>query len=348
MKNNKALRMLAFSLAALLTLMNLFTLAPLAVNGVATKWSFSEDQEYLTNETDSVKYKYFFNGVAIRPDAQSVFVYNQSLDYDDFMYTSVYTNPYNPGAVWIDYYDNYEIFVTDEALPSLIDFTEGKTGNYFLEKNTGERAKIDKELVAKLDKNLENGIDVKSFDVRYIKPSGTRSVYNVIVQDESETFAYTYGAIYSMYDGLWYVNYMNLDNSFFDANGNFSYYRGGIVQMTKLNQEYDTYIKKCKDNFTPYEVYYDYERVIFEGVDDDIFGDASEVTVRSITVGIFWIVYFLIIVLPAVLILIVCCILPFSKKTGKAKYWLIVAGLAAVWLIAALVHAGILIFLPLP
>ena len=333
MKNN-TIKKLSFALLTVIIVAHLFTLAPFAANGIPTEWSFSDDEQYLTNESESVTYHTFYNGVELRPDSQYVLVYEQSMEYADLIYLSVSANPDYTEAVWINYYDGYEIFVTDKGESDLVAFTEGKNGRFFLEDSIGDRADFDKSIVDRLDGQLRDGVNTKTFDVKDIKPQGhVCSVYNIIVQDESKTFAYTYGAIYSFANGeKWYVNYTDLDNNYFDSNGNFSYRRGS-VKMTKINVQ--TEINQAISKMSPYEMMYEYEWAFYEG---DI-GYPEQ----GFFMIVFGIVYIFVIILPAIAIAVLGLALPCFKKLGKPKYWYFVALLAALWLLAALVLAGYLV-----
>ena len=336
MKRIKVLKNLAFLLTALIILTQLFTLSPLADISAGTEWSISDDEQNLTNESEGITYTYFWSEVALRPDSKYVYVYDQAIWYMDESYFYISGNLGNPNAVWIEIADGYHIFVTSTAKADLISFTEGKSGNYFIANDDGERAEISKNVIAKLSENYKNRVDTESFDVRYLK---SNKVCDIIVQDESKTFAYTKGAIFSQNGDWWYVDYTALDVSYFDANGNFSYYHGRPVNMTKVDQETASVISERKNNMQPYEVFYDYEIVISDG---SLNGDSD--FLYSSLVSIFWVVYFALIVLPAVVLVPVGCILPFMKKLGRPRYWFIVAGLAALWLILALSHWILLAF----
>ena len=340
MKNNKAIKILALTIAAILLLSSLFTVTSFAANTGATEWSFSEDETCLTNETDGIVYEYFFEGVAIRPDSKYIYTYYQDISYMGYSGNYIYANPNNPDAVWIEDYDNYfgyHVFVTDKFKADLIAFTEEGKGTYFITSGNTKRAEISGDVIKKLEEQYANGDNCEMFDVRYLR---SEKICDVIIQDMTQTFAYTRGAIYSMNDEWWYINYTDLDASYFDANGNFSYYHGGKVSMSKIDIRSVQIIRQCKNNFQPYEPTYEYEIVIPEEMGGELFEENSLFDYEDF----FWIVYFALIVIPAFALVAVGCILPFVKKLGKPKYWFAVSGLAALWAIAALVHWVLLAF----
>ena len=337
MKNNKALKLLALTVVAVLVLSNLFAITSFADNGTATEWLVSESEEKITNETEGIVYEYFYGSLPIRPDAEYAYVYDQAVMYLDINYSSIVINPNNPDAIWIEYMDGYHIFVTKEYRADLEAFTEGKGGNYFITTDDGRRAKIDREVIKKLDENYANGVDTISVGARFLK---TSKVCDVIVQDETKTFAYTCGSIFSMNNALWYVSYESLDSSYFDANGNLSYYHGKDIIMTRVERSCLIEIEEAIDERQPYEVVYKWEIVISDNEDGGLLGDQFNIDFEDI----FWVIYFAFIVIPAIALVVVGCVLPFIKKLGKPKYWFIVSGFAALWAIAAIVHWVLLAF----
>ena len=349
MKNNKAIKILALTIAAILLLSSLFTVTSFAANTGATEWSFSEDETYLTNETDGIVYEYFFEGVAIRPYSKYIYVYDQPVSYNGDEYYFISSNPNNSEAVWIEDGYGYQIFVTEKYKENLVAFAkgEGVIGGYFVAKDNGNRAEISGKIIEKLDSQYATGEDCKTYDVRYLK---SNKICDIIVQDASNTFAYTRGAIYSMDGEWWYINYTDLDASYFDANGNFSYYQFGTVTMTKVDDNSLETIDKCRKNSSPYEPTYEYEIVIPEEMGGSLLkpDGAGGVSLGENSLfdfeDFFWIVYFAFIVIPAIALVVVGCVLPFIKKLGKPKYWFIVSGFAALWAIAAIVHWILLAF----
>ena len=199
MKNNKALKLLALTVVAVLVLSNLFAITSFADNGTATEWLVSESEEKITNETEGIVYEYFYGSLPIRPDAEYAYVYDQAVMYLDINYSSIVINPNNPDAIWIEYMDGYHIFVTKEYRADLDAFTQGEGGNYFVTTDDGRRAKIDRDVIERLEENYANGVDAISIGARFLK---TSKVCDVIVQDETKTFAYTCGSIFSMNSAL--------------------------------------------------------------------------------------------------------------------------------------------------
>ena len=338
MKMNN-IRKISLSLALVMIIASLFSISALADNMPYVAWSVSDDLTELKNETIGTEYHLYNTGINVFTEPSNIYVYagtineDGSVSYGDSYYggSSIYQNPDYKDAVWIEgYYVGYygnNIFVTDKGERELEAFLSGDVGSFWLSQSYYYRTHIDANTVADFDKALHDGVNTKSFDVKDIEPSVKIEVYEIYAMDKSETFTYVYGAIYKLGMGeYWYVNYHELGNQYFDANGDFSYRRGSVT-MTKIEDA------EAIDSMLGRTLYF-YPDYVYEND-----GSVIEETDDTGLWIVFWIAYILCFVLPPIPMIIVGFILPFFKKLGKPKYWFIFVAFALLWLIAALVLA---------
>lgn len=203
-------------------------------------------------------------------------------------------------------------------------------------------AKIDKSLVERLDAYVNaNPEKAETVDVsKLTQPVMTSASFTILSYSKDYVVAKEYGGIYKIgdsIDGWYYVNFGDLDNSYFNVDGYFSY-RKGTITMTKLDSvlglELGTLSAAQEYMFTTYESEYQY-------VDEELFdlGNYEESVAARV---FFWIVFaFLGFVIPAVP-MIFGLILPNSKKRYTKK-WYIVAAFSLLWIITAAVIMLILI-----
>ncbi len=333
MKRN-FIKKLSVTLVVALLLVNLFVFGVVAADdGEYVKWWLSDDQTQIVNETENITYNNVFYGKNLRPVSDEIFVYNQYLADDGaYSYDQVHANPDYPEVIWVDGYGYTEIFATDRGAADLKSFVNGNIGSLRLEDRDGLVADISEDLVAEWDAALRSDRNTEIFDVIDIKPNGKKAeVYYIAAVDVNNTLAYNYGAVYRLSGEYWYVNYADLANNYFDADGNFSY-RGGSVKMTRLSDtsELEDVISSTEYRFSEYTyeadgIYYDYEEN------------------SNGWIIVFWIFYAIFIVIPPIPVIILGLILPFIKKLGKPKYWFSLSAFALLWLIFAIALAILLI-----
>ena len=336
MKMNN-IRKISLSLALVMIIASLFSVSVFADNNPFAVWSVSDDKTELTNESEGIKYHRYNTGISVDAEPSITYVYANGVNYDDSYYgyeSAICQNPEYKDAVWIEGYYGDEIFVTDKGERELEAFISGDIGSFYLSDVDVYRLKISPETVEELDRALHDGTNTQSFDVRELGMTVKNEVYQILAMDKSQTFTYVYGAIYKLgVDEYWYVNYYELSNEYFDADGNFSYRRGSVT-MTRIEDAEAI-------NSMLADTRYFYTEYVYENDGSTPDGETDETG----TWGFIWIAYILCFVLPSVPMIIVGFILPFIKKLGKPGYWFIFMAFAILWLIAALLLAFLLVAL---
>lgn len=335
MKKN-CIKKISFTLVAILLLVNWLAVAAFADDGEYVKWWLSDDQTQITNETENITYNYAFYGVSLRPVTKYIYVYGQYLDYyEDYAYSNVHINLDYPEVIWVESNGQAEFFVTDKGEADLKSFVDGNIGSLMLEDADGMVAHISKSLVAEWDEAIRADRDTEVFDVKDIKPSGRKvEVYYISAVDVNNTVAYNYGAVYRLSSGeYWYINYADLANNYFDADGNFSY-RGGSVKMTRISDVSALEDVIFNTQYRSYNYTYEWDKIDRESNDE-----SNENT----WMALFWVFYAVCVVIPPIPMIILGFILPFIKKLGKPKYWYSLLAFALLWLIFAIALAILLI-----
>ena len=327
MKMNN-IKKISLALALVMIIACLLSIGALADNKpttVVTSWTQSEDKSQLKNNTDGRVYDLYYTDIPIYDVPSIVYVFYRNIYTSDYYWSELCQNPDYKEAVWA--FGNYQndIFVTAQGKKDLDAFLAGDIGSFWLIDQSPQcRAALSKENVAALDKALHDGVNTQSFEVKDIIPSNKRFVYEIHAMDKSETFTYAYGAIYQLgADEYWYVNYFELGNEHFDANGEFSYRRGSVT-MTRIE---DTEAVRAMIASTDYS----YPNYIYE--------NSGSNTVETDDTGswiFLWVAYAVFILLPPIPVIAVGAILPHIKKIGKPKYWFILMAFAILWLVAAI------------
>ena len=329
MKMNN-IRKISLALALVMIIACLLSIGALADNKpttVVTSWTQSEDKSQLKNNTDGRVYDLYYTDIPIYDVPSIVYVFANNIYTSDYYWSTLCQNPDYKEAVWA--FGNYQndIFVTAQGKKDLDDFLAGDIGSFWLiDQSPQYRAALSKENVAALDKALHDGVNTQNFEVKDIIPSNKRFVYEIHAMDKSETFTYAYGAIYQLgADEYWYVNYFELSNEYFNADGQFSY-RSGSVTMTRLEDAEAVSALIASADYCDTKYFYE----------DD--GSKSG-TMESDDTGswiFLWVAYVVFILLPPIPVIAVGAILPHIKRIGKPKYWYILMAFAILWLVAAI------------
>ena len=329
MKMNN-IKKISLALALMMIIACLLSIGALADNKpttVATSWSVSADKSQLKNDTDGRVYDLYYTENSIYKVSSTIYVFANNIYTSDYYWSSLYQNPEYKEAVWTPGDYQNDIFVTAQGKKDLDAFLSGDIGSFWLTDYSPQyRAAMDRKNISAWDKALRDGVNTQSFEVKDIIPSNKVFVYEIHAMDKSETFTYAYGAIYQLgADEYWYVNYYELSNDHFNADGQFSY-RSGSITMTRLEdaEAVSALIASVDYCYTEY-VYED---------------DGSEsVVVESDDNGYWvflWVAYAVCFLLPPIPVIVVGAILPHIKRIGKPKYWFILMAFALLWLIAAI------------
>lgn len=309
---------LLLSLALLLLALAL----PISAAPASKNWTWDWDNDLLTDGEVTYSRCELPLGYRMRP--HTVYVYFNYVD-GPFGTHEVESYKRDGGIVWFDYYDSYDdhIFVTDEANDSLEAFFNGEAENFYLYDDVWRcEYSVPGSFIEDLDE--ADGMSVKTLDVRDDLYEATR--YDLFAYDESGTVCFTYGAIYEIDEVFYYVNYQELGNGHFDANGNFSY-RSGSVEATVLGGEllttFSTYLEVLEGS--PYKLTYSYEEGSLLVPDPDDYSPF-----------LFFACYILLGFVLPIVPLVFGLVLPRRTKLGKPTYWYAMAIAAGAWIVLAL------------
>lgn len=197
----------------------------LGVSAADQRWVLEKKDTILTGDGQTYeKYTFPESGYFLAPKElyyrgfidSTYEVYTPTLHSDSFCVVSEWT--YSKDLRNVDFY------VAPHMQESFDRFMDGEYTTVRLEDPIEERANT-------LEKATLEGLNAlpaeEKVDVTTLADS---LVYHITVYDETDSIAYLYGAIYKDdYSGqLLYINYDRLDNSYFDAYGDFSYRRGTV------------------------------------------------------------------------------------------------------------------------
>ena len=242
--------------------------------------------------------------------------YGLSADGGDIVWTGSHTNVYVNG-----------IYVTPAATSKLNMWRNGISENYRLRnRSTGYYAYYDDALVEEMAWLRPN----RTMDVRELKDL---PCYEVMIFDSTDTFGYPSGAIYEIDGALYYICYADLDNTFFDSEGNFSY-RRGTVRLAMLNQTQTTLTRGAIYNMAYFsskllEADEEPEPELPTTAFDDLSG--------------FWVTYCLLFLIAPAPIIILGVVFAGSKKMGYPTYYYGLAAAAGGWLLVGAVLAVLLL-----
>ena len=226
----------------------------------------------------------------------------------------------------------YVYFATDEAEAKLQTFFAGNARFYALAYGpTGNESVLipapQKNVIAE---NYAASADTLDVDVTTIAPANW---FPLVAKDDTLLFSTEIGALLLIGTDWYYVDYATLDNSHFDADGYFSF-RSGTVTFKKLSGDAVTVATaaaaRCID---PNDS--DASVTLSEGMTlDDLAVDDEISSVMSLAA--FWVSFVLVGFVLPLGGLVTCLLLSLRKKPG-ARRWFIPVGIAALWLVLALV-----------
>ena len=180
---------------------------------------------------------------------------------------------------------------------------------------------IDSDTVAAWNARADERIKVDVTELESLE------VYDIASYDASLCLAYVHGALYVTDDGYLYVNYDELDNSYFDSEGNFSYRRGEVSALLLTGDDAD----EVKSILSEMEIT---ESIIYD--ETITFLDPAG---SFVTFVILWVL--LGIGVPMALI-VVGILLARTKKPYGNRHWYVLSLLGAVWIAAAVAALVIL------
>ncbi|MBE6563017.1 MAG: hypothetical protein E7660_04710 [Ruminococcaceae bacterium] len=318
----------------------LFMLASLAVTVSAQEaepeWSLSEDGKTLADGTNEYMLYSAFSIENFSPE--EAFVYEEAVTDKDFVYYDVTVPKSNNDIICLAESENWfygSIYVTVEGKKSLDALCNSMYGyaricNYNV--MFGGYGDIDVEFLMELDSFKGEVLEI---NVRELAELDTCSVY---VYDSTDTIEHLHGDVYMDGDNYYYINYDALDNSYFDADGYFSY-RSGTVAALKLNEDQVAVFNKVSSNLEDRYTEYDFSGSL--DMDDIFSADVNFMNEKGAGV-FFWIVSAIIGFAVPLAIGVLGIVFALSKKPGKNKKWLALPVLSLLWM---LVFAAIIVVL---
>lgn len=315
---------LIFVLTVLLT--SVFALNVHADEDDYVKWTISGDNTQISNGEKMFYLYSTYESFYLDPD--TVYVFENEVDFTldgDDDGNTVYSVSTDAEFIWIeDDYMNTYVYVTNEGKKQLDVFLAGAPYGFRMQDTDGDFTDFGKDKVEQMDALAASGESSETVNVVALASVPS---YELIARDETNAFAYVYGALYLIDDGVYcYINYLTLGNNYFDANGNFSY-RNGTVTVTVLDDGLCDYVDEAVD-----DIDYFYPKYVYES---DGFDDGDKV--------VFWFAFVLFGFLAPIPFLVIGLTFPHSQKKGCPKHWYALAAIAAVWLLAALLLAVVML-----
>ena len=323
-------------LRVLFCLMALIMTLSLMCTGVAATPAAEKDKE------GYVVWEMYENGAVLEGDGKAYHRYELPVGYvlnPDRIYvfaesTEDYHRVYGLSAesdvVWVPMSDT--LYLTEEGRSQMDAFLEGNVAFRRLKYagNDEKYSDLTDDFMADLDAAVNATSAVTgSADVTVL---ANAQRYDVTAWDSHDCVFTVEGAIYPTdTDAYFYVDYRTLNNSYFDADGNFSY-RKGNVRVTYLNGDMadalDDVIADASRRYVDY-AYEEDEYGVFGDDGNDIVGVMITVTLSDI-------------LLPIVP-LVVGLVLPHSKKMGYPKRWYIMSAISLAWLIVGVIRLLLLL-----
>ena len=321
-KQNVRVCLIARLAALLLSLLLLASLCILPISAESQDWDLSEDGRTLTHG-DEVDYDAYRLPLGYRIRPHSVYAYEKpAFNPNSYYDETVYADEPARAIHWLGYYLTEDtVYLTEDTLEALEDFLGGTPECFYL---TDEYDAGESKLEAALVESLDASTATETLDVSRDLYGATR--YELLAYDESATLCFTYGAIYEIDKVFYYVNYTELSNEHFDADGNFSY-RAGSVEGRRLTDDLEGSLKPHLNDLenADYAPEYSYEE-----------GDYFVPDPNDDSPLFFWSCYvFLGFLLPTVP-LVFGLVLPRREKLGKPTYWYAMAIAAGAWIVLAL------------
>ena len=283
-------------------------------------WTLNENGAVLSNEHKTYN-RYNVLGVSVK--AKEIYRYKNSVEES----YAIQAPSADSEFVW---FSDYTIYATDAGRIYLDAFLKEENVKYRLSDESEKYAAITQQTLKSLDALEALGeAETRTVEVRELLPL---TKYDITVHDQTESLAFTHGAVYELDDGsLYYINYTLLGNQYFDAYGSFSY-RNGTVTLTKLDSELSEVILNAAAEAEYLETNSTYE-------------ENNTDTSETFTLAMFWIIFILLGLILPIPFLVLGLILPHSKKLKRPKHWYVIAAIAGAWMLFAAILTVILIII---
>ena len=292
----------------------------------AEEWELTDGGKKLCFGTNEYVIYPDFNAEHFLPE--EAFVFEGAVTDDDLVEYDVVVPQSNNDIVCLAFTDNWlesSVYVTAEGKKTLDAFQDGMYGHariYNYHVWNGGYGELELEFLAELDKFKGEVIDMN------VNSLSEMDICPVYVYDITDTIEHHHGDIYIDGDVYYYVNYDALDNSYFDADGYFSY-RKGTVSVLKLDSEAVSVLNEVSNDLE--ERFTEYEYSESNGFD---FGFSSDGIFSSETASvIFWVFSGIFGFAIPLAIGVLGIVLALSKKPGKNKRWLVLPVLSLLWML---------------
>ena len=223
---------------------------------------------------------------------------------------------------------SHPLYVTDEGKAHIGSFLQGEHGSSYL-------ASKDKKNLSKLSSEFTTQLGLANEKITLDSLSLVNcTIYPILTYDTKEIICFQSGAIYILEDKSYaYVDYAELDASYFTSDGEFAY-RKGSVEAVKLDGDILQMLPGVLSQMEHYSVEH-------QGGDDDYYYEPEDPEGAMAAFILMWIIFILI---PPFVPIITGICLAVSSKIRHKKLWIALIIFGALWLICALAVLGIAIF----
>ncbi len=290
-------------------------LVPILANA-QTEWSYNRDTDNINYGTEHFTREYLRLGDGLLPEHYNVYKVEDDgevfyLHQRDDNYDLVVLSDY-PSTV-----ENFSVHLSVDGKKAYEKFLNGEFFSYMLfDESASYTAGFNGAYVKSLD-DINPTMDMPVSSLQHY------SHFDVAGIDETKSLYHIHGAIYDIYNNYYYINYDALDNSYFDANGNFSYRRGN-VKLARVPENISRQIRSSVSNFTykynSYTTTYDAYNTANKSI--------SEIALFVISTAILGYVLPLV---PFILSLVFAQ----SKKAVYPKRWYLLTICSVLWMILA-------------
>ncbi len=312
MKKRFSVSFSALALALLLCLIiPVFSVSAVASEERAYEWILSEDGTQIIR-SDGRIYNYFSDNYNfyLEPDFEYAFVNDVSLG-------DIYSYAPDGEIIWVENEYAIYLYTTSAGLTMLYGFMDGKYDSYRI--NVGDTYKsavIDNSVIESMNAlGVSVVADVADVDVTTL---AGYTYHSIVARDQKQIFSETVGLVFEIDGGYYYVNFSMLNNSNFDAYGNFSF-RSGAVPLIRLSGIEEATLAGAIEN----------AKMISTSTDREIDRASAE--------NAFWVMFVIVGFVAPIPVFIMGFYLANSAKRGQPRYWYSLSILAAVWFVLSIV-----------
>lgn len=287
-------------------------------------WEMAEDGTWIHYK--QITYTYYDAPAEWHILPERALVYDDPIVWNGTEY-QVYADKESASILWLLDQETQEIllYTTDTGRLLLEDYAQERNVHYYLAQNiTTSRCR--RSLLPTTTFETLNHLTSSSAITVDVRDLRTLTRYDILMYDKTEVVYRVCGAIYEKQGGFLYVDYRALNNTYFDADGNFSY-RSGHITATSFTAKEGEFLDACMGSMTEFHTKYIYEN-------DNGFTLDEESNVAA-QIAVFWVFFVLIGYILPIAPLVVGLIMPRSAKHGYPKRYYVIALLAIVWMCLA-------------